>query len=185
MIQVLYAGYGYSIESYDPDNEDLCIFGKVKQYVGKFLISLNGFAEISYFSSATVSFLLDDDSIIIICDESGNRKPIELFATGEMSTSHGNKIKIDINDLKSETTPPTVQQDDAPKEKTSKYQERNNDFMAWLESETPPLEKMTKKQIHTRLIERNSQLWTSGFKDWWEQQNIYKASRGRKSTINR
>jgi hypothetical protein len=67
----------------------------------------------------------------------------------------------------------------------SKYQERNNDFMAWLESENPPLYKMTKSQIHDRLIARNGQLWRSGFKDWWEQQDIYKASRGRKSTINR
>ena len=121
MIGVYYSGYGYSIESYDPDNEDLCIYGKVKPYVGKFLISLNGFAEIIYFSSATVSFLFGDDSIIIICDESGNEKPIELFATGEMSTSHGNKIKIDINDLKSETTPPI----DAPAEKPLNPKEKN------------------------------------------------------------
>lgn len=95
------------------------------------------------------------------------------------------KIKTESHEI---TTAPPVQNDVKPKEKISINQLRDNDFLAWIESEKPPLDKMTKPQIHARLIERNSDLWRRGektFEKFWEQQDIYKASRGRKPTTNR
>jgi hypothetical protein len=83
------------------------------------------------------------------------------------------------------TTVPPVQQDVEP----STYQLRNDDFKTWVETEKPVLDEITKPQIHEHLKVRNPQLWsyigTDGFNSWWEQQNIHKAKRGRKSSRNR
>lgn len=95
---------------------------------------------------------------------------------------YGNELALVFED-----DAPPVQHDNAPKEKTSKYQKRLNDFRAWRESENPPLNQMTKNQIHSQLIERDDRLklrlWRISpktFETWWEKQEDYKASHGRK-----
>ncbi|MGB4499390.1 MAG: hypothetical protein WBI40_11910 [Methylococcaceae bacterium] len=99
---------------------------------------------------------------------------------------YGNELALVFE----EDNAPPVQHDVKPKEKISINKLRDNDFLAWIESEKPPLDKMTKLQIHTRLIERNDKLllWRISrktFETWWEQQPHFKAPRGRKPTTNR
>ena len=65
------------------------------------------------------------------------------------------------------------------------YAERDNDFLNWLETDKPDLDALKKADIHAILTKRNARLWSSGFTDWWKQQNIYKAKQGRKSDLNR
>jgi len=39
---------------------------------------------------------------------------------------------------------------------------------------------MTKQQIHDALIKLDAKLWTSGFFDWWKEQEFIKLKPGRK-----
>lgn len=78
-----------------------------------------------------------------------------------------NKLKIFLND-----NAPPVQQGNTPKAKVSINQDRDNDCIAWIETEKPPLDNMTRQQVHDALIARNSRLWASGFSDWCRQQKI-------------
>ena len=61
----------------------------------------------------------------------------------------------------------------------SKNDYRNEDFKQWLNEAKPDLEKRTKQEIHNQLIERNSQLWASGFDDWVKVTTLYKGKSGR------
>ncbi|MDD5214872.1 MAG: hypothetical protein PHQ03_04950 [Methylococcales bacterium] len=94
----------------------------------------------------------------------------------------GNLLKVFWNE--GESAP---QNTTAPSEETppiSKYQERYYDFKTLVESEKSLLDKMKKPQIHARLIERNGRSWCISektFETFWEKQDLYKASRGRKS----
>ncbi len=85
------------------------------------------------------------------------------------------------------TTAPPAQQDVKPKEKTSIYQLRDDDFLAWVESENVLLDNMTmtKAQIHESLKKRNGQLWSHGFDDWNRQQPFFKLTSGRKHDVHR
>lgn len=63
--------------------------------------------------------------------------------------------------------------------KKSAYEDRDNDFKLWIETENSDLDTMTKAEIHSQLKLRNPQLWTMGFLDWWKQQELYKGKPGR------
>jgi hypothetical protein len=60
------------------------------------------------------------------------------------------------------------------------YKLRDDDFDMWIKETSLNHESMTKDGIHKELIKRNSQLWTSGFVDWWKRQTIYRGKPGRK-----
>ncbi len=55
------------------------------------------------------------------------------------------------------TTPQNITVSSEETTRISKSKERDNDFKSWIELEKPPLDKMKKPQIHSRLIERNRQ----------------------------
>jgi hypothetical protein len=88
-----------------------------------------------------------------------------------------NELKVFWNDDE-----PAPLDDDATKEKTSVYKLRNESCKAWLESESPQLDKMTKAQIESSLKNYNSQLWSHGFNDWYRQQSLITLKTGRKPT---
>jgi hypothetical protein len=121
--------------------------------------------------------------------EMSQKNEIEPIAAINWAVQQGFDIPVELMKFEAEknkipTTAPPIQS----KEKTSIYNDRDNDFKAWIESEKPQLADMNKREIHKRLIERNLKLWCIGgnaFDSWWLQQKIYKARRGRKSKINR
>jgi hypothetical protein len=57
------------------------------------------------------------------------------------------------------------------------HEAKNNDYIAWLKEETEHLEdvpkpyifKEKKEDIQKKLINRNSQLWSFNFPEWWKQ----------------
>ncbi|MGB4498013.1 MAG: hypothetical protein WBI40_04880 [Methylococcaceae bacterium] len=90
-----------------------------------------------------------------------------------------NAPSTDIEPTENQTaTAPPVQQGNAPKKKISINQDRDNDCKAWIESENPPTNKMTRTQVHECLKERDKdeerikKLWSHGFPDWCRQQKI-------------
>jgi hypothetical protein len=66
--------------------------------------------------------------------------------------------------------------------KTSVYQARDDDFKEWFKDNKELARSLEKPEIHKLLIKRNSKIWQSGFKSWWDYQTIYKATRGRKKS---
>ncbi len=100
--------------------------------------------------------------------------------------SEKKQLTTDSSETKTTTAPP-VQQDVKPKEKTSIYQLRDDDFLAWVESENVLLDNMTmtKAQIHESLKKRNGHIWSHGFDDWNRQQPFFKLTSGRKHNVHR
>jgi hypothetical protein len=139
-------------------------------------------------------------SWLVISDQEGNSKPITINK-GEVlfERLRVGKLKlldvVDTQDGKAiipipePTTAPPVQ-DNAPKEKTSKYQQRYDDFKAWLESDNPPITNKTKSQIEKLLQEReklkqpSEKLWHCGHKEFWAKQDLIQLERGKKSSRN-
>ncbi len=114
----------------------------------------------------------------------GDNAPFGMIEAVNDLVQHLSAPLVDSNKNQITTAPPVQ-----PKEKTSKYQERYNDFKAWVEFENPQLDKITKAQIHAQLIERNdkSTLWRIGektFETFWEKQDLYKSPRGRKKNLH-
>ncbi|MDD5754971.1 MAG: hypothetical protein PHN45_09480, partial [Methylococcales bacterium] len=110
--------------------------------------------------------------------------PVELKEFAESKIDDGPPVETQT------TTAPPVQ----PKEKISINQLRDNDFLAWIESENPPLDKMAKPEIHERLrlrekeISIDKKLWSIGdksFDSWFQQQEIHKPKKGRKTNVRR
>ncbi|MDD5216283.1 MAG: hypothetical protein PHQ03_12225 [Methylococcales bacterium] len=107
-------------------------------------------------------------------------KPIEKH-------DYGNTLSLVFE----EDNAPPVQHDNAPKEKPSKYQQRYDDFKAWLESDKPSIHKMTQDQIIASLQKREKdkksreKLWSHGHKEFWEKQDLIHFKHGRPSTTNR
>lgn len=199
MIKVFYSGWGYVSQVNEQGFNKELANATLSKYSGYFLMDSSVIDVLEHFDVTTISrldFIYDKLPRGITKDLAhGNRFGLASYIANarfgriyyqfelrkgvrKYGYDHNETFKNALHILDNVQQPATVLSEELPI--ISKYQERNNDFMAWLESENPPLAKMTKEQIHARLIARNSQLWTSGFYDWWEQQNIYKASRGRK-----
>jgi hypothetical protein len=206
MIRVLYHGYGY-VWTKDDKIRDEVFEATVGMQHGFFVLGSAYDDCLREFKEARVEILtnyfdIDDydfsdefidvsgigkiektETGLVILNKKHEVSPITVNTKRDIyRKQNGNYLKLyfDESDVVYEGEP-------APSEETppiSKYQERYNDFKAWIKSENPPLDKMTKPQIHARLIERNSRLWCispNTFESFWEKQDLYKASRGRKS----
>jgi hypothetical protein len=63
--------------------------------------------------------------------------------------------------------------------KKTKNEQRDDDYIQWVNEEKPDLESMTKDQIQQELIKRDSHLWCSGFDGWIKYTKLYKGKTGR------
>ncbi|MBV5301291.1 MAG: hypothetical protein J0649_05845 [Methylococcales bacterium] len=63
--------------------------------------------------------------------------------------------------------------------KKTKNEQRDDDFIQWVNEEKPDLESMTKNQVQGELIKRNPHLWRSGFEGWIKYTELYKGNAGR------
>lgn len=129
----------------------------------------------------------NDDTFTITKDkiqdmyENGNALKLIFDDDEEPQTNPEQPINPSTDDLEQNNSLPTNEKpENKGKGFQSIQQKRDEDFELWMSIVNPPLKKMKKEEIHKVLIARNSTLWTSGFTDWWKQQTIYKAPKGRK-----
>ncbi len=81
---------------------------------------------------------------------------------------------------------PKAEAVDGGKVVLTKNQRRDADFQQWQHEEPSiNLDEFDKDTIHEFLKQRDLNLWKTGFKDWWKQQNFYKAMPGRKPNKRR
>ena len=83
-------------------------------------------------------------------------------------------IDVQVEAMRRFKTKPSIEQTKPTKPIN---EQRDDDFIQWVNEEKPDLESMTKDQIQQelikreKLIKRNSHLWCSGFEGWWKEKN--------------
>jgi hypothetical protein len=85
-------------------------------------------------------------------------------------------IDVQVEAMRRFKTKPSIEQTKPTKPIN---EQRDDDFIQWVNEEKPDLESMTKDQIQQELIKRDSHLWCSGFDGWIKYTKLYKGKTGR------
>ncbi len=111
----------------------------------------------------------------------------ELRETNERLYNQQRQYKEMMIDVHAEAIRRTEAEKKKPKPATAKpkkpkNEQRNDDFLQWINETKPDLDSMTKEQIHQELIKRNSKLWQHDFDGWVKYTKLYNGKAGRPKT---
>jgi hypothetical protein len=163
-----------------------------KKLVSDLLTKLETMPERPHFEERVKRFvwlnILHERKAEVDVDKPSNARTIELEQLNntidEIKRQLGClEVAQEISECKSEPKNETVAEGD-PK-RPSKNHDRDEDCKKWLDERNesdnaPELYNMTKKEIQDFLIQRDRNLWISGFNDWWKKQTLITVRHGRR-----